>query len=133
MTMVAGVPGMLLLHRFAPLGWREPSFTVEKLQALPPLSFGALARRGVIGTTAGIFIGAATLAILAGLRGMKAGEGGEFLWIAALGEIIQPVGIGGWMQLAGVAVFGLATGLVTAALSAAQRGGAELPVSENPE
>ena len=133
MTMVAGVPGMLLLHRFAPLGWREPSFTVEKLQALPPLSFGALARRGVIGTMAGIFIGAAMLAILAGLRGMKAGEGGEFLWMAALGEIIQPVGIGGWVQLAGVAVFGLATGLVTAALSAAQRGGAELPVSENPE
>jgi PAT family beta-lactamase induction signal transducer AmpG len=132
-TIVAGVPGMLLLQRFAPLGLREPPFTVEKAKALPPLSTGALARRGLVGTMAGILIGAALLATLAGLRGMKAVQGGEFRLMAALGEIIQPVGIGGWMQLGGVAVFGVATGLVTAALSAAQRGGEDLPVSENPE
>jgi len=132
-TIVAGVPGMLLLQRFAPLGLREPPFTVEKAKALPPLSTGALARRGLLGTMAGILIGAALLATLAGLRGMKAVQGGEFRLMAALGEIIQPVGIGGWMQLGGVAVFGMATGLVTAALSAAQRGGEDLPVRENPE
>jgi hypothetical protein len=32
-----------------------------------------------------------------------------------------------------VAVFGIATGLVTAALSAAQRGSADLPMSEDRE
>jgi len=133
MTIVAGVPGMLLLQRFAPLGLREPSFAVGKVDALPPLSTRSLACRGVIGAMAGLLIGAAMLAILAGLRGMKASDGGEFLWMAALGEIIQPAGIGGWMQLGGVAVFGLATGLVTAALSAAQRGGEVRPVSENSE
>jgi hypothetical protein len=53
--------------------------------------------------------------------------------MAALREIIQPVGIGGWMQLGGVAVFGMAIGLVTAALSAAQRGGHDLPAGEDSE
>jgi PAT family beta-lactamase induction signal transducer AmpG len=133
MTMMAGVPGMLLLHRFAPLGLREPSFTVEKINALPPLSTGALAWRGVIGAIVGILIGAAVLAILADLGGTKAVEEGGFRWMAALREIGQPVGIGGWMRLGGVAVFGLATGLVTAALSAAQRGGEDLSGSGNPE
>jgi MFS transporter, PAT family, beta-lactamase induction signal transducer AmpG len=133
MTIVAGVPGMLLLHRFAPLGLREPAFTVEKVHTLRPLSAGALAWRGVIGTMAGILIGIALLAILAGLRGMTAVEGGGFQWMAALGAIIQPEGIGGWMQLGGVAVFGLATGLVTAALAAAQHGGDAQSASEDRE
>jgi hypothetical protein len=53
--------------------------------------------------------------------------------MAALREIIQPVGIGGWMQLGGVVVVGLATGLVAAALSAAQRGAQDLPVGEDQE
>ncbi len=132
-TIVAGVPGMLLLHRFAPLGVREPPFSVEKAKALPPLSSGALAWRGVFGTMAGVLIGATLLATLAGLRGMKAVQGGEFLFLAALREIIQPVGIGAWMQLGGVAVFGMAIGLVTAALSAAQRGGHDLPAGEDSE
>jgi MFS transporter, PAT family, beta-lactamase induction signal transducer AmpG len=130
MTIVAGLPGMLLLQRFAPLGLREPSFTVGKAHVLPPLSARTLACRGVIGAIVGILIGVAVLVILAGLRGMKAGE---FLWMAALGEILHPVGISGWMQLAGVTVFGLATGLMTAALSVAQREGEARPVSEDCE
>jgi PAT family beta-lactamase induction signal transducer AmpG len=132
-TIVAGVPGMLLLHRFAPFGLREPSFTEEKPTALPPLSTAALAWRGLFGTMAGTLIGAVLLAALAGLRGMKTAPGGEFLFVAQLHEIIQPVGISGWMQLGGVAVFGVATGLVTAALAAAQRGGDDLSMSNDPE
>jgi hypothetical protein len=54
---------------------------------------------------------------------MKSTPGGDFLFVTQLQDIMQPVGIGGWMQLSGVVVFGLAAGLVTAALSAARRGG----------
>jgi PAT family beta-lactamase induction signal transducer AmpG len=133
LTIAAGAPGMLLLHRFAPLGQREPSFAVEQPKALPSLSTAALVRRGVFGAMAGILVGAALLAALAGLRGMKTLPAGEFLFITPLLKILQPVGIGEWLQLGGVAVFGLATGLVTAALSAAQRGGQALPVGEDVE
>jgi hypothetical protein len=43
------------------------------------------------------------------------------------------VGIGGWMQLSGVTVFGVAIGLVTAALAAARRGGHDFPMSDDLE
>jgi MFS transporter, PAT family, beta-lactamase induction signal transducer AmpG len=131
MTIAAGVPGMLLLQRFAPLGLREPPLTEGKGHVHPPLSARTLACRGVIGAIVGLLIGAAGLATRAGLRGMQGGEAGEFVWMAALGEIIQPVGISAWMQLGGVVLFGLATGLVTAALSAARHGGEARPGSED--
>src|SRR4029450_7764459 len=64
-TIVSGVPGMLLLHRFAPLGLGDLPLTVEKPIALPPLSTVALAWRGLFGTIAGTLIGTALLAALA--------------------------------------------------------------------
>jgi MFS transporter, PAT family, beta-lactamase induction signal transducer AmpG len=132
-TIIAGAPGMLLLHRFAPLGVREPSFSVEKPKALPPLSVAALALRGVLGTLAGLLMGVLLMATLTGLKGMKTAPAGAFYFAAPLREIILPMGIGGWMQLLGIAVFGMAAGLVTAALSAAQRGRGDLPVGEEAE
>jgi PAT family beta-lactamase induction signal transducer AmpG len=132
-TIVTGIPGMLLLHRFAPLGSREPAFTLEKPMARPPLRAQALALRALFGTMAGIICGSMILAALTGLKGMRTAAGGEFQFLMPLLEIFQPMAIGGWMQLAGIVVFGLATGLVAAALSAAQRGGQDVPMEEQPE
>src|SRR5919109_2006470 len=131
-TIAAGAPGMLFLHRFAPFGRREPPFGVEPPQGLPTLSSPALLVRGLWGAMAGTLVGIILLTVLAGLREMRTAPGGAFLFVAALQEIIQPVGISGWMQLGGVAVFGIAIGLVAAALSAAQHGGHDLSESEGP-
>jgi PAT family beta-lactamase induction signal transducer AmpG len=127
-TMAAGLPGMLLLHRFVPLGSRDLPESIEKPVALPPLSTAALAWRGVFGTVAGVLIGAGLLATLAGLREMKSTSGGEFLFVTQLGAVIWPVSITGWVQLSGVVVFGVAIGLVSAALAAARRGAHDAPV-----
>jgi hypothetical protein len=54
---------------------------------------------------------------------MSTGPTGDFQFIAPLLEILQPSGIGAWMQLLGLVIFALTMGLVTAALSAARRGG----------
>jgi PAT family beta-lactamase induction signal transducer AmpG len=132
-TMIAGTPGMLLLHRFAPLGLREPAFTMEKANALPPLSAAALILRGVFGTVAGLLISVILLAALTGLKAMQTAPGGTFSLGAPLRDIIVPDGIGGWLQLAGITVFGMAAGLVTAALSAAQRGNRDLPTDREVE
>jgi len=121
-TIAAGGPGMLFLQRFAPFGRREPPCGVEPPKALPTLSSPALLVRGLSGAIAGTLMGIMLLTVLAGLRGMKAAPAGEFSFIAPFLDIIQPVGIGPWLQLVGIAIFGLATGLVTAALSAARRG-----------
>jgi PAT family beta-lactamase induction signal transducer AmpG len=126
-TIVAGAPGMLFLHRFAPFGRREPPFGVEPPKALPTLSSPALLVRGLSGAIAGTLVGIIMLTVLAGLRGMKTVPAGQFSFIAPLLDIIQPVGIGPWLQLVGIGVFGLAAGLVTAALSAARRGHAHSP------
>jgi PAT family beta-lactamase induction signal transducer AmpG len=122
LTIAAGTPGMLFLHRFAPFGRREPPFGVEPPQALPTLSSPALLVRGLWGAMAGTLVGIILLTVLAGLREMRTAPGGEFSFITPLVDIIQPAGIGPWLQLVGIGVFGLATGLVTAALSAARRG-----------
>jgi PAT family beta-lactamase induction signal transducer AmpG len=124
---------MLLLHRFAPLGVREPSFAVERPKALPSLSPMALLVRGLLGTLVGLLTGVVLMAILTGLKGMKTSPAGAFSFAEPLREIILPVGVVGWMQLAGIAVFGMAVGLVTAALSAAQRGHGDLSVGKEAE
>ena len=122
LTIAAGAPGMLFLHRFTPFGRREPPFGMEPPQALPTLSSPALLLRGLWGAIAGTLVGITLLTVFAGLRELKTAPAGKFSFIAPFVDIIQPVGIGPWLQLAGIAVFGLATGLVTAALSAARRG-----------
>jgi hypothetical protein len=57
---------------------------------------------------------------------MRTTPGGEFSFVAQLRAVIRPIGISGWMQLSGVMVFGMAIGLVTAALAAARRGGQDI-------
>jgi hypothetical protein len=89
---------------------------------LPTLSSAALLARGLSGTVVGTLVGIISLTVLAGLKGMRAVPAGEFSFLTPFVDIIQPVGIGAWLQLIGIGVFGLATGLVTAALSAARRG-----------
>ena len=132
-TIIAGIPGMLLLQRFAPLGLREPTFIMEQPKMLPPLSTAALVCRGIVGTIVGGLIGVTLLAVLAGLRAMKTATGGSFAFVGPLIEIIVPMGVGGWMQLLGIALFGMACGLVTAALSAVQRSGHGISASREVE
>jgi PAT family beta-lactamase induction signal transducer AmpG len=122
-TIAAGVPGLVFLHRFAPLGVREPALHVDAPQSLPRLSSTALVVRGLAGGAAGILVAVLVLVFLAGLRGMQATSVGGFHFLQALINTFQPSGVGDWIQLMGIVVFGAMTGLVTAALSAARRAG----------
>jgi PAT family beta-lactamase induction signal transducer AmpG len=120
-TIVAGFPGLALLHRFAPLGVREPALSMEPPKVHRTLSSSALMACGLGGGLLGMGLGAAILAILAGLSPMKNTSTGEFEFFAALLEILWPASIGAWIQVLGIAVFGIMTGLVTAALLAARQ------------
>ena len=40
-TVLAGIPRLILLHRFSPLGERDPVFTIEPPRARGVLSAGA--------------------------------------------------------------------------------------------
>src|SRR2546425_530743 len=58
LTLLFGVPGMVLLARFVPLGVREPVFTVETHRRREPLAPAGLAPPGVAGGGAAGAVGA---------------------------------------------------------------------------
>ena len=121
-TMVFGIPGLVLLARFVPIGLREPAFTVEPPRIHAPLSGAALAVRGVIG---GLLVGVASFllaALLAALKTMREAPGNPFELAGAMRQVAQPVAITDWVQFFGIAVFAVAGGLFVAAVAAARHG-----------
>lgn len=123
-TLAAGVPGLVLLSRFVPIGVREPEFSIEPPHGLPPLTKGGLAWRGAIGMLIGALFG---LLLRAGLRALEAAKTGPFDFLAALERLLAPEGAKEWLGMLGLVIFGVICGLLTAAVAAARRGaGAQL-------
>jgi PAT family beta-lactamase induction signal transducer AmpG len=124
-TLVMGIPGLVMLHRFAPLGVRDPQFIVESVEARHPLSRGALATRGVVG---GVLCGAGAallLAVLEALKVMRATPGRGFDVWTELWRLVQPADLVGWTSTLGVVFSAIIGGLFVAAVSAARHGAVE--------
>jgi len=122
LTLVAGVPGLVLLARFVPLGVREPVFTVEPRRRRAQLSTGALVARGVAGGLVAAVTAALLIAAVAALDMMHEHPEVGFDLDAALRALVTPSGIAGWLQLVGIAVTGAVVALFTAAALAARSG-----------
>jgi len=114
-TMVAGVPGLLLLARFVPIGCREPEFTVELPRDRKPLSRTALVLRALAGGILAFALSLAVMATLAALARMRGSEAAAF----------DPTDTTSLVTLLGCAVFGAVCALCTAAVFAARHGAAE--------
>jgi PAT family beta-lactamase induction signal transducer AmpG len=120
-TLVVGIPGLVMLARFAPLGVREPTFSVEAVTLRAPLGAAQIALRGAMG---GLVVGAAGFvldATLFAVKTMRETKGAFDLW-AAMWRLAHPASITDWLELVGVAAFGVISGLFVAALTAARRG-----------
>jgi PAT family beta-lactamase induction signal transducer AmpG len=122
-TMIAGIPGLVLLARFVPPGTREPVFTVEPPRYREPLRTPALVLRGVVGGVAGL---AAGLLVMAGLAALEtaAQGGGGFDLVTPLADLLRPGELKDGLQLLGATVFGIVCGLLTSAVAAARHGAA---------
>src|SRR5512139_1590742 len=121
-TLVMGVPGLVMLARFVPIGVGEPEFTVEVVRRRAPLGAAALAARALAG---GLLTGLAAfgvVALLAALKAMRETPGAGFNLQAALWQAARPVSVTDWVQLFGILAFALIGGLFVAAVSAARRG-----------
>jgi PAT family beta-lactamase induction signal transducer AmpG len=104
-TMVIGVPGLVMLHRFAPFGVREPEFETNTSRSATPTS-------GLLGPGLAAAVGLTVVAVflVAVLNAMQAARTspatpfdlGDALWRVAI-----PAEIGGWVQLAGIVSFAL--------------------------
>jgi len=121
-TLVAGVPGLVLLQRFAPLGTREPMFTVEEAHDRRRLTTGELVTRGCFGGAVGFVLGALCVAAMGALKAMRSEAGLGFDLMAAFARLMQPADVGGWLQIAGLLTFAVISGLITAAIFAARHG-----------
>ncbi len=120
-TFVMGIPGLVMLARFVPLGVREPEFTVEEVQ-VRPISNAGLALRAVLGGAAAFTGGLLSVALLGALKAMRSSQVHAFDYQAAIGAVIRPATTPDWVQLAGIAAFGVISALFVAAVAAARRG-----------
>lgn len=120
LTVVAGVPGLVMLARFVPWGVREP----ELQEAVPirgaPVSRGGLLGRAVAGALAAVLLGLLTLAALGALRDFRTGQG--FDLAAQSRRLVFPTSLGDGLTTLGLGIAALLAGLATAATLAARRG-----------
>lgn len=120
-TIAVGVPGLLMLQRFSPLGVRDPGFAQDAGHGeARPLSRAELLGRALVGSGVGLAIAVLSAALLDAARVWRATPDLGFDLAAALLALLQPSGIGAWLSLFGIALFAAVCGLVAAATAAAR-------------
>jgi PAT family beta-lactamase induction signal transducer AmpG len=120
LTVLFGIPGMVMLARFVPWGVRDVEFEVLAPSWGPPLSRRALAARAATGGVVTLSIGVAATALVGGLSAIRAGRG--FVVRPSLVAVVQPSTVVEWTTTAGLVVLAGLGGLATAATLAARRG-----------
>jgi PAT family beta-lactamase induction signal transducer AmpG len=120
LTVVFGIPGMVMLARFVPWGVRDVEFDVLAPPRGRPLSRRGLAARAGLGTAVALVAGLGAVALAGGLSSVRAGRG--FSVLPALVAVLRPSGIAEWTTTAGIVVLAGLSGLATAATLAARRG-----------
>jgi PAT family beta-lactamase induction signal transducer AmpG len=122
MSFVLSIPGMLLLHRFAPFGVWEPNLEVGREARPFPVSRWRLLGSSLAVAAAGLLLGLATSSLLAALKAVRSRPGSPFSLEPQLLRLLSPASASDWLRLAGPLVFGAFCGLAAAALTAARRG-----------
>jgi PAT family beta-lactamase induction signal transducer AmpG len=120
LTVIFGVPGMVMLARFVPWGVKDVEFEVLAPSWGPPLSRRSLAARAAAGAAAALAVGLATLALTGGLSAVRAGRG--FAVLPALQAAVAPRSVADWTVTVGLGLLAVLGGLATAATLAARRG-----------
>ena len=119
-TLVAGVPGLLMLHRFAPFGVREPVLE-DPPEGATPRQAGGLFGPGLV-SAAVLAVGSTLLlAVLDALDHVRTQPPATFDVRAAFWRISHPADTGGWVQLVGIAAFAIVGGVFITALRARRR------------
>ncbi|WP_338865105.1 AmpG family muropeptide MFS transporter [Myxococcus stipitatus] len=131
-TMVGGIPGLLLLARFVPLGVRDPNFDVQSRPAARAVSRSMLMGGAVFSAVVGMGVGAALTALLTAVQNLRKTPQAGFDFATPFAALLQPAGVTDWVTLASIVVFGLTVGLLTAAVLAARSGAFYLPDEEAP-
>ena len=120
-SMLFGIPGLILLARFVPPGVREPNFeAIPTVAVKPPTASSSLKLRALIGTILGFAFGAVFLSLMSALKKMRAKPPLPFDPLRELMLMFHPIQPGDWITLAGLIIFGVMIGLFAAAVRAAR-------------
>jgi PAT family beta-lactamase induction signal transducer AmpG len=120
LTVVFGIPGMAMLARFVPWGVRDVAFEVREPPRRRPLSGRGLLLRAAAGALISLLVGLGAVALVGGLRALRAGHG--FASLPALATVVAPSTVADWITTVGLAVLAALGGLATAATLVARRG-----------
>jgi PAT family beta-lactamase induction signal transducer AmpG len=114
-TIAVGIPGMLMLHRFAPLGTREPE--IESLAEINPrrMSRGMLVVRGMLGGVIAFSLAALAVALLEAVKRQRLVPSASFDLYTPLVDLFLPANLSDWLSLFGVTLFSVVLALATAA------------------
>lgn len=118
-TIAVGIPGLLMLQRFAPMGVREPELDVMAPIQARLVSVCSLIRRGLAGGLIGFVIAMLTVTLLEAFKHQHRSQQGVDL-LALLITVLAPSTLGDCIRLVGITLFGVIIGLATAATAAAR-------------
>ena len=113
-TIVIGIPGLVMLGRFVPLGVRDPDFDHHDARSAPAPVSGLLGP-GIVAAVTLTISGALLLAVLDALQAMRTTPPMAFDLGAALWRLSHPTDVGGWLQIVGLLAFAIVGGMFIAA------------------
>lgn len=118
-TVVTGIPGLVMLHRFVPWRMSEPVFEVAPPRAGRPLSSLQIGLRALL---AGVVSSVIAVWCSVGLEAIRASRAlRAFAWRETAFQTVWPADLAGIVAPLSVAAIGLLVGLATAAGLAARR------------
>jgi PAT family beta-lactamase induction signal transducer AmpG len=121
-TIVASVPGLLMLSRFVPLNVREPDFELEEVHPRGPIGRGTLATAGIAAAASAAAVAVVFSALLDAVKTVRGKAGRPFDLRTPLLRLLSPHDASQWLGLVGPVVLGIFCGVAVAALLAARRG-----------
>jgi len=126
-TVLSGIPGVIMLHRFVPWSVRDPVFHVAEPKRGAPLTRADLLTRAIVAGVLTSGFAAVFMAVLNALGRYRAGEAFDIgarlqAFPHQLMAILFPASLGAKATAFGVLVSGLMIGLTVAATLAARRG-----------
>lgn len=122
-AIAAGIPGLVFLRKFAPIGGQEPDLEVDERHPGTPITSRALVTRGIAAGLGIVLLGAVLMASMNGLKGLRAVPPQSFDLLVRLASFVRMESIADGVRVCGLLLAGAAGGLFTAAVLAARRGG----------
>jgi PAT family beta-lactamase induction signal transducer AmpG len=115
-TIVIGIPGLVMLGRFVPIGVRDPDFENlgSRTQSAPSQASGLLAP-GLMAAAVLTVVAALLVALLDAMQAMRGTTPMPFDFGAAVVRLTHPADVNGWVQIVGILAFALVGGMFIAA------------------